>query len=203
MNARQICPICEHLNPPEVLICGDCNQDLRSAPLQDYLVFTGNTPKNRKNDLIFQLGLMKHKVKVSFDAIKYLIERKEFGRIPRIFNYYREQIERERSSVSYYLQLFSRKVFYPYFGLLFLDTQVYFALLKTYIYRLKLPDTPLVNELLKEGLRIVEDQNNKLMETISDIIEEIEDADEKEIAGYHWTFPPLPPTAVLFQKWKS
>lgn len=203
MRINQVCPICESINSPKSLICSDCHQDLRAMPLQDYLVFAGNSVESRKNDLIFQFGILKHKVKISFDSIRFLIEQGEHGRMKEIYSYYRTQIERERSAASYYLRLFSSKIFHPHYGLLFLDIQVYFTLLKSFIYRLKLPENDFMQEIFQEGFSIIQDQKEKLVDTIDDIIEEIEDATLEDINTREKNTPPPPLIPALISGWRS
>ncbi len=172
-------------------------------PLQDYLVFAGNSVESRKNDLIFQFGILKHKVKISFDSIRFLIEQGENARMKEIYSYYRTQIERERSAASYYLRLFSSKIFHPHYGLLFLDIQVYFTLLKSFIYRLKLPNNDFMQEIFQEGFSIIQDQKEKLVDTIDDIIEEIEDATLEDINTGEKNTPPPPLIPALISGWRS
>lgn len=192
-----VCPICEAINSPERLICHSCLQDLRAAPLNDFLVFIKNPPETRRKDLIFQFGILKHKAKVSYDALKYLAERHDYQRLIQTHQYYREQIERERSAVSYYLLLFSRETFRDHYGILLLDIHIYFALLKTYLIRVGLPNTPWVRDMFQEGLKVVQDQNEKILETIDDIIEDIENLPVREILEGEWISPPPPPIPAM------
>ena len=181
MNTKQICPICEVINPPDRLICHFCGQDLRSAPLKDYFAFVGGSVESKKNRLIYQFGVLKHKIKISFDALKYLIEREQSDKIISTFNYYENQIERERSAANYYLYLLSRNVFDNYCILLALDMQIYFELFRKNISRGRQIHPELFSSFLMDSLRIVEDQKNRLVDTIDDIIEDIEEIEPEDI----------------------
>ena len=203
MIENQICPVCESLNSHKSLICSNCHQDLRVMPLQDYTIFMGNSLESQKNDLIFQFGILKHKVKISFDSIRFLLDQGDFDRIKEVYQYYRTQIERERSAACYYLRLFSSKIFHPHYNLLFLDIQVYFTLLKSYLHRASMPKNPIIEDLFKEGFRIVEDQKEKLVDTVDDIIEEIEDATIKDTNGKKENTPPPPLIPALLSGWRS
>ncbi|MCE1246056.1 MAG: hypothetical protein LWY06_05385 [Firmicutes bacterium] len=166
--------------------------------MSDFIMFVENSPDNKRKDLSFQFGVLKHKIKISFDAIKYLIQKSDYQRVTIVYNYYLLQIERERSSAGYYLQVFSERIFEHYYGLLMLDSQVYFYLLRSFL--LKINDTiySAIEDKAKNGLRTVEDQMNKLTETINDIIEEIDELPAGDIFDLKSVIPPLPPSIALF-----
>jgi hypothetical protein len=198
METKCICPICESINDPAQAMCCSCRQDLRSAPLSDFIMFVENSPENRRKDLSFQFGVLKHKIRISFDAIKYLVQKNDYQRVSIVYNYYLTQIDRERSSSGYYLQMFSERIFNSYYGLLQLDAQVYFYLLRTYLVKISDTIASAIEDQKTKGLLTVEDQKNKLLETINEIIEEIDELPVKEIYDLKSIVPPLPLSVNLY-----
>lgn len=202
MNTKQICPICEAINPPVKLICNFCGQDLRSAPMKDYFSFVNGSVESKKNRLIYQFGVLKHRIKISFDTLKCLVERDQANKIPETFKHYKTQIERERSSANYYLYLLSRKIFDNYCVLLVLDMQIYFELFKKNMARGRQVHPELFSSFLMGSLRIVEDQKDRLIDTVDDIIEDIEEVNTGDIETRQWSMP-LPLKRIVHRHWKG
>jgi hypothetical protein len=188
-----ICPICEKINTHKGVICRYCGQDLRLSPLNDYVDFVESAPGKKKRDICSKLGLLKHKVKISLDTIKYLMVKSNYDKVASVLIHYRRQIEQDRSSASYYLLLYSREIFFRFYGLMLIDCHVYFILLKTYLVKAGIPATPSINMLFEEGLKILDEHNRKLISLIDEIILEVEKVSEKEIEAFKWESPPPPP----------
>lgn len=174
---------------------------MRCSPLQDYLVFMNNSPRAKREDLVFQFGTLKHQVRISLDAVKYLVEAGKTRKIHSIYLYYRRQTENIRSSASYYLLLLSKKLFFKYYGLLLIDTHVYFTLLRTFTVQSKLARIASSELLLEEGYKIVQQQQKRVLDLLDEIIETLENLPEEELENPNCKFPPPPPMPAMILKW--
>ncbi|MCD4784441.1 MAG: hypothetical protein K8T10_11525 [Candidatus Eremiobacteraeota bacterium] len=171
--------------------------------MKDYYSFVNGSVESKKNRLIYQFGVLKHKIKISFDTLKSLVKREQINKIPQTFKYYKTQIKRERSSANYYLHLFSKKIFDNYCLLLVLDMQIFFELFKKNMARGKRVHPELLAGYLMDSLGIVEDQKNRLIDTIDDIIEDIEEVDVGDIETCKWGIPPIPRRKIVQRHWKG
>jgi hypothetical protein len=195
-TVSQICPVCEGISPWDAHICRACGQDLRITPLKDYQSFISKPFGGRRQDLAFQFGTLKHKINISFNSLKLLVHAGKLKKIPRVFSYYKRQIELEQSSVSYYLLLHSRELFIRFFESLFKNCHSYFVLWGTYISRPALPASPALEAVFNHGFNLIEEQNDRLTSLIEEIIENIEAMEEEKIAAVEWKSPPPPPVAT-------
>ncbi len=191
-NRSSICPICEGFNSQRIMVCRHCGQDLGINPLGDYMKFIQKPTLQQKADLVFQLGTLRHKLNLSFNTLQILSEQGKTSRINRVFKYYRRMMELDTSSATYYLLLFSRELFYRYYGTIIMSLQSYFILWRTYLMRREFPDNQRIEALFRKGLDMITDQKEKLIRIIEALTDNIESLDENEIAGNNWTSPPPP-----------
>ncbi|MFP4497145.1 MAG: hypothetical protein ACLFQV_02945 [Vulcanimicrobiota bacterium] len=189
-EAKIICPICEFLNSHKQINCKQCGQDLRSAPLQDYLVFLDHSFELKKIDLTFQLGVLKHKINIFFDSFKYITRNLAYGKLPPLVEYYSNEIERQKSSIIYYLMLINERIFRTLSSLLEMDFRAYLRMLKTFSELMSLTGET-TGDMDENNLSIIEQQKNRLINTIDEIIIELTELESGEASKFEFPPPPI------------